>query len=924
MITLRKYIPQYHLMIRRIIPLMLALCFGLAGCSSDNGAHVKNLRVEMKENPLGIDSAHPRFSWQVSSDRPDLVQTTYRIQVAASPEALAAEGPLMWDSGTVASDASVLVPYEGEPLASGQYYWWRVKLSTNQGDTQWSEPGSWSMALDDSEWTASWIGEDAISNPGESAGSDKDAMTRLAARYLRKEFSADKTVSRAMLYISGLGVYEAYLNGEKIGDDVLAPGLSQYDKRVYYNVYDVTEMLASGKNTLGVILGNGRYFAMRWKSMQNLKTFGLPSLLAQLNIEYSDGTKAVVASDGSWKVNSRGPIVANNEFDGEEYDARLEFEGWDKNGFDDSGWKTVDMMDAPKGRLSAQQNPNIRIQETIKPVAIFERPDGKYILDMGQNMVGWLKVSLKGKAGQPITMRFAEILQDDGSLYVDNLRSAKATDIYIPARDGEFSWHPLFVFHGFRFVEISGLDYKPELSAFTGEVLYDAMETTGSFETSNPLVNQIHKNAYWGIRGNYRGMPTDCPQRDERMGWLGDRTTGAYGEAYIFDNALLYNKWVRDIEESMSPEGAISDVSPNYWPLYTDNVTWPAAFFNVSDMLYRHFGDDSAIRSHYPAMKRWMDYTARKTMKDYIMTKDLYGDWCMPPESQELIHSQDPSRITDGAILSTTVYYDLLNKMAEFAAISGHEEDIEGYRTLAAKIREAYNERFFDEETARYGNNTVTANILSLRLGLVPEGYEQRVFDNIVNKTEVDFNGHVSTGVLGIQHLMRGLTEYGRVDLAYKILTNETYPSWGYMVRQGATTIWELWNGDTADPAMNSGNHVMLLGDLIIWLYEDLAGIKCAPEATGFKKIVMEPVFPEGLDEVSASYDSVYGTIESAWSRKNGRFSWTVTVPGNTSAVVRIPKAFNVSVKEKPGIHSITDAGEYVEVEIGSGKYNFK
>ena len=374
----------------------------------------------------------------------------------------------------------------------------------------------------------------------------------------------------------------------------------------------------------------------------------------------------------------------------------------------------------------------------------------------------------------------------------------------------------------------------------------------------------------------------------------------------------------------MSPEGAISDVSPNYWPLYTDNVTWPAAFFNVSDMLYRHFGDDSAIRSHYPAMKRWMDYTARKTMKDYIMTKDLYGDWCMPPESQELIHSQDPSRITDGAILSTTVYYDLLNKMAEFAAISGHEEDIEGYRTLAAKIREAYNERFFDEETARYGNNTVTANILSLRLGLVPEGYEQRVFENIVNKTEVDFNGHVSTGVLGIQHLMRGLTEYGRVDLAYKILTNETYPSWGYMVRQGATTIWELWNGDTADPAMNSGNHVMLLGDLIIWLYEDLAGIKCAPEATGFKKIVMEPVFPEGLDEVSASYDSVYGTIESAWSRKNGRFSWTVTVPGNTSAVVRIPKAFNVSVKEKPGIHSITDAGEYVEVEIGSGKYNFK
>ena len=395
---------------------MLALCFGLAGCSSDNGAHVKNLRVEMKENPLGIDSAHPRFSWQVSSDRPDLVQTTYRIQVAASPEALAAEGPLMWDSGTVASDASVLVPYEGEPLASGQYYWWRVKLSTNQGDTQWSEPGSWSMALDDSEWTASWIGEDAISNPGESAGSDKDAMTRLAARYLRKEFSADKTVSRAMLYISGLGVYEAYLNGEKIGDDVLAPGLSQYDKRVYYNVYDVTEMLASGKNTLGVILGNGRYFAMRWKSMQNLKTFGLPSLLAQLNIEYSDGTKAVVASDGSWKVNSRGPIVANNEFDGEEYDALVDGQSYDE----------IVLAVAPVGGRDS----------SVQPTEIQAAPDKytRYVKDyVGRNLATCGYLSLGGTYNDHYGQGYIQfdITADDGS-YVDindeaSLRSYKVT-----------------------------------------------------------------------------------------------------------------------------------------------------------------------------------------------------------------------------------------------------------------------------------------------------------------------------------------------------------------------------------------------------------------------------------------------------------------------------------------------------------------
>lgn len=902
--------------------LLVALVLGWAGCSSDSTVEVKNLRLEMKENPLGINVTQPRFSWQIASGKPDLKQTAYQIQVAASPEQLESGDGLLWDSGVVRSDESVLVPYAGKALESGKPYSWRVKLTTNQGDTPWSDAGSWSMALlDDSEWKATWIGEDSLSNPGEEVGvAGGNNKTRLAARYLRKEFTTDRAVERAVLYISGLGSYEAYLNGKKVSEDVFAPMPSLYYKRIYYNVYDVTALMASDKNTLGVILGNGRFFSMRNPGM---KTFGLPRLLAQLRIEYADGSQATVVSDTSWKITSKGPIVANNEFDGEEYDARLEMEGWNTNGFDDGAWKTPDVMEAPAGKLTAQQNPNIRVQETLKPVAVFDRPDGKYILDMGQNMVGWLSVNLKGKKGKPVSMKFAELLQKDGSLYLANLRTAQVTDIYTPAEDGDFSWQPRFVYHGFRFVEVSGLDYKPELSAFTGHVIYDEMATTGRFETSNPLVNQIHKNSYWGIRSNYRGMPTDCPQRDERLGWLGDRATGAYGEAFIFNNAQLYNKWLQDIEDSMSPEGSISDVSPNYWTIYADDVTWPSAFFYVADMLYRQFGDDSAIRAHYPAMKRWMAHMEEATMKDYIMTKDQYGDWCMPPESQELIHSKDPARKTDGAILSTTVYYDLLNKMIGFARICGQDADISGYESLAAKIKAAYNAKFFNKETAEYGNNTVTANILSLRLGLVPEGYEGKVFSNIVKKTEEDFNGHVSTGVLGIQHLMRGLTEYGRVDMAYKILTNETYPSWGYMIKNGATTIWELWNGDTADPAMNSANHVMLLGDLLIWYYEDLAGIKCAPDAVGFKKLVMEPVFPDGLDEVSASYGSVYGEIKSAWTKKGGDFSWDITLPGNTSAIVRIPKKYNVTVGNLPGVRRVSATEGYMEVEIGSGSYHF-
>lgn len=895
--------------------LLAAFVFILVGCTSSSTVDIKDLRVEMKDNPVGIGVSQPRFMWKISSESPDLSQTTYQIQVAESPDNLQEGKDLLWDSGDVKSDKSILIPYAGTPLQSRKQYYWRVKSNTNQGTTDWSDINTWSMTLlNPSEWKATWIGENNLSNPGETY----QGKSRLAARYLRKEFTTDETVQRAVLYISGLGSSESYINGKRVSEDIFAPGPSWYPNRVYYNVYDVTDLLSKDKNTIGIALGNGRYFGMR-----DMQKATLPSLLAQLEIEYSDGSQTTILSDTSWRVTSKGPIIANNEFDGEEYDARLELDGWNKNGFDDSKWQTADIMETPPGELTVQANPNLRIQEEIKPVNITERADGKYIIDMGQNMVGWLTINLKGKKDQPITMKFAEILKEDGSLYLDNLRTANVTDIYTPAQDGNFSWKPSFVYHGFRFVEISGLDYKPELAAFTGAVIYDEMKTTGQFKTSNALVNQIYKNAYWGIRGNYRGMPTDCPQRDERHGWLGDRVTGAYGEAFIFNNALLYNKWLQDIEDSQSPEGSISDVSPRYWTIYNDDVTWPAAYFYVANLLYRQFGDKSGIIRHYPSMTRWMQHMQQTAMKDYLIVKDTYGDWCMPPESQELIHSQDPARKTDGAILATTMYYSLLHMMTEFARLSGQESDIPTYQELAAKMKAAYNTKYFNPETAQYGNNTVTANMLSLRLGLVPAGYEGKVFANIVKKTEEDFGGHVSTGVLGIQHLMRGLTEYGRVDMAWKIATNDTYPSWGYMVKKGATTIWELWNGDTADPAMNSANHVMLLGDLIIWYYEDLAGIKCAPESIAYKKLIMAPVFPEGLNYVSASYESVYGEIKSAWKKENGSFSWDITIPGNTSAIVQIPKEFGIKHSNQPGIRKVSDTAAYTEIEIGSGSYHF-
>ncbi len=891
------------------------------GCQSPH-IKVEHLSVEMLENPVGVGTPTPRFSWQITAAVPDVMQTFYRIQVATSEKALLS-GDLLWDSGEVPSDLSILIPYQGPALESGKDYFWRVNVQTNLDTQTWSAPAHWTMALlSPEDWQAEWIGI-APEDSTMTFGGDTDrpwVRTRLSARYLRKEFPVEKEVSRAILSICGVGAYDAYLNGERIGDAVLAPAQTNFLKTTYFNTYNVTSLVKNGPNALGVTLGNQHYFPTRNPGVIG---YGYPQLLAQLDVEYSDGTRQRIVSDTSWRVTDQGPIVANNEFDGEEYDARLEMPGWNRVGFDASAWRVPDRMKAPTDNLRAQPNPPMKIKELLKPISIHRLKSGKLLVDMGQNMVGWLRVRLNGKKDQPITFRFAELLQPDSTLYVANLRSALVTDIYTPAADSLFEWEPRFVYHGFRYVEISGLDDTPELDDLTGCVIYDDMKTTGQFETSNDIINQVYKNAYWGIRGNYRGFPTDCPQRDERLGWLGDRTTGAYGEAFVFDNALMYNKWLQDIEDSQNEKGSISAVSPAYWEIYRENVTWPAAYFTVADMLYRHYGDNSGIIRHYPSMKRFIDYIVSSCMENGIVVKDRYGDWCMPPESLELIHSQDPARKTPGPILSTTVFYDLLNLMCDYAVMSGHASDTTAYRTLAAQMKDDYNAQYFNPQTAQYGNNTVTGNLLSLRLGLVPEGYEEQVVRNIVDKTVNEFDGHVSTGVLGIQHLMRGLTESGNVDLAYQIASNDTYPSWGYMVRKGATTIWELWNGDTAAPDMNSCNHVMLLGDLLIWYYEDLAGIRNDPSGVAFKRLIMKPVFPKGLDEVKASFESPYGLIRSHWTLQGDDLTWEIELPANTSARVELPARFHIDPAPQPGLHSVAQQDSLTCLEIGSGKYRF-
>jgi alpha-L-rhamnosidase len=549
---------------------------------------------------------------------------------------------------------------------------------------------------------------------------------------------------------------------------------------------------------------------------------------------------------------------------------------------------------------------------------------------MGQNMVGWLSLKVKGKAGQTVKLRFAEALKDDGTLYMANLRGAKVTDLYTLKGGDDELWEPSFIYHGFRFVEITGYPGEPTVNDFEGKVVYDEMETTGEFETSNATVNRIYKNAYWGIRGNYRGMPTDCPQRDERQGWLGDRAVGSHGESFIFNNHDLYAKWLNDIEQAQREDGSIPDVAPPYWKIYSDNMTWPGAYVIIANMLYEQYGDKEPLIQHYESIKKWIGYMKGKYTTDNIMTKDTYGDWCMPPESPELIHSKDPARKTDGAVLSTTFYYRILYLLERFATIQGKTDEAKAFAQDAATVKDAYNNKFFNKETAQYSNNTVTANLLSLCYGMVPEGFEEKVFENIVNKTENDFKGHVSTGLVGIQWLMRGLSDNGRADLAYKIATNRDYPSWGYMIENDATTIWELWNGNTADPAMNSHNHVMLLGDLVVWYYEYLAGIQNTAGSFGFKQITMKPVTVDGLDYVTASYQSIRGEIKSAWKKDAGQFLWDITIPANTSATVYIPASDKNQVLENgqkaasaKGVKFVKIEGAYAVYEVGSGTYNF-
>lgn len=899
---------------------------------------VGSLTTEGQVMPLSIETQHPRLSWIITSTERDVMQESYHILVASSSELLAKDRGDLWDSGVVDSDQSVWVEYKGEQLKDNARCYWKVKVTTTRGNSSWSEPAEWGMGIvGEGHWKGQWIGWE-----GPFEWDIEDSHSRMSSRYVRKEFdSANKEIKRATAHISGLGLYELYINGKKVSEDVLAPAPTDYRRTTLYNSYDVTPLLKGNgaSNAVGVTLGNGRFYTMR----QNYKpykipTFGYPKVRLNLVIEYTDGSSQTISTDNKWSLTAEGPIRSNNEYDGEIYDARLDLGDWTLPGYDDSKWLKAQRAELPYGTLRGAQSPNMKVMETFVPKSI-RKVDDKFIVDFGQNMAGWVKINISDVAsGDTVTIRYSERISPDSTrLDVENLRHAQSTDRYIAnGTEKSIPWSPKFSYHGFQFVEVDGLDsLTPD--DIVAEFIYDALPDNGTFHSSVPVMNAIHRNARYGIASNYKGVPVDCPQRDERQPWTGDHAMGTWGENFLFDNGNFYAKWMDDMRESQREDGCLPDIAPAFYNYYTPDMTWSSTLPVVCDMLYEQTGNIQPIERNYGAMKKWLNFIRKDyTDSDGLVTADKYGDWCVPPEKPELIHSEDPARKTDGTLIASAYYYKMCMLMAKFARLQGLDSETEAWVKDADAMKTAFNAKFLTvkpgtspvktphilyPDSIFYGNNTATANVLPLAFDMVPEEYRQAVADNLIKTIILTNDGKISTGVIGVNWLMRLLSRIGRGDVAAMLASNTKYPSYGYQIEKGATTIWELWNGDTASRKMNSNNHVMMLGDHINWYYQDLAGFN--PVEPGYKKILIKPDFSiQQMDSVSASYRTPYGLLATKWVKTPMHIDLHVEIPCNTTAEICLPTPDRKAVKAD-GATFLRTEGKESYWSVGSGSYDF-
>jgi alpha-L-rhamnosidase len=916
-----------------------------------------NLRTELKVNPLGLDTPAPRLSWNIEASGRNFRQSAYQILVSSSLAELAADRGTLWDSGKVQSDETVLIPYSGAPLTSGQRCFWKVRLWDENGRaSDWSQPAFWEMALlHPDDWKARWI-YDGQPTPTR----DEEFYRDDPAPLFRKVFAINKKPVKARLYITGLGYYEAYLNGRRLGDHWLDPGWTDYADRVLYSTYDVTLELQPGENCLGAILGNGWYnpLPLRMWGRLNLRehlTVGRPCLLAQLEIFFADGTSATIVSDTSWKVH-KGPILRNNIYLGEVYDARQEIPGWNRPGFDDSNWSQAKLASPPGGRLQAQSQPPIKIKDEIYPVRLSEPRPGVFIFDLGENFAGTVRLRLKAPRGTKIQLRYGELLYPDGTLnpmtsvcgQIKGLRRdgtpvggpgapeiAVQQDVYVCRGEGEEVYVPRFTFHGFRYVEVTGLaEQRPAPRMITGLRLQADVEPVGVFECSDPLFNQIQAMCRRTFLSNLFSVQSDCPHR-ERFGYGGDIVASSEAVMMNFDLASFYAKAVRDEQDASFPDGMLTDTAPFVGIQYC-GVGWAMVHPWLLNKLYQYYGDRKLVEEQYQVSRRWLELV-KQQYPDHIVTDGL-GD------HESLENPPLP-------IITTSLYAETARLMERLAEILGKKEDALRYQNLFSAIDRAFLERFYvpgagevrpvmgtEEGQAEVkqapemrpavtqAQVTQAGQALALALNLLPPEERGRALEVLVKKIREENRGHLATGIFGTKYLLEVLSQAGQAELAAEIVRQKTFPGWGYMIERGATTLWEHW--EFSDNTY-SHNHQMF-GSVSAWFFRWLAGIQPHPEAKGFDRFIIRPQPVKGLSWVKAEYKSVRGTIQVAWKKEENRFLLRVVIPANTRAMVFMPTSDVKSIRE------ITEAGEarlselnwqegegYAVCELGSGTYTF-
>ena len=861
------------------------------------------LECEYLTDPLGIDVVTPRLSWKLSPDGSFIKQQSYHILAADNLKDLENNIGNLWDTKKVHSDQSIQLKYKGNKLVSRQKVFWKVRV-WNQDDeiSGWSKIATWEMALlQSSEWKANWIGTGELKNP--------KRKLKNPTSYFRKEFIVEKGIQNARIYISSIGYFELFINGKKIGDHVLSPNQTNYDKRQetgfedkrvanmssrnLYETFDISKYLQNGKNVIAVILGNG--WSYRPERVEYLPlNYGLPHFIAQLEIDFPKSEKQQILSDATWKYN-KGPIVENSIYHGEVYDARLEQPGWNKKGFDDKKWSEVQVVRSPKGKLHAQMSPPDRVTSTIKPVSIKTLKKGVYVYDFGTVFSGWAKLKISGKKGSKIKMTFLE----------DNGNNFEQRDTYILKGEGTEIWEPKFTWHAFRYVEVSSPDISLTIENLEGKLVHTDVNSAGTFNSSNELFNRIlndFKNTQ--LDNMHGGIPSDCPHR-ERRGYTGDGQIAAQAAIYSLDMKSFYTKWLHDIADAQNSK---TGYVPNTVPFQNGagGTPWGSAYIIIPWYMYLYYGDTTILKEHYEGMKHYLDYLKTQTDSEGLIVENNLGEW-VPPVSTEI----PPS------FVSSAFYFYDLTLMHHIATILNKDNDAKTFLKTKKRVKDSFNTRYYKPKKSCYSIGWQGANVFPLAFDLVPKKYEAEVFQSLVYNVEVKAKGHFDTGVMATPYLLEVLTKYGRTDLAYTVMNRRDFPSFGYNIERGATSLWEDWVGN------DSHSHPMF-GSVTSWFFKSLGGINPDPKSPGFKHIIIKPNIVSEIDFANTTYPSRYGKIKSDWKINNDTFKLHVTIPPNTSASVFIPTSTVDHVStDHSKVKFIGFENNFAHYEVPSGEYDF-